>query len=463
MRTTLYNYLFARQRGGALILRIEDTDQERLVAGAIDSIYDGLRWLGIRWDEGPREGGPHAPHVQSERLPLYREHADRLVAMDAAYLCFCTRERLEEMRREQQARGDPITRYDRRCRVIAASEARSRAAAGEPHTIRLKVPLEGEVGVRDLVHGDVHWALADVEDQILLKSDGFPTYHLAVVVDDHVMRISHVLRGDEWLPSLPKHLVLMRAFGWEPPAFGHLPQVLGPDRKKLSKRHGAAAVREYREQGYIPAGIINALALLGWAPGTEEEVFTLDRLVEVWRLEQVQSSPAIFDRDRLDYFNGVHIRRLPPDELARLLLPFLPEGADPRVVADAVPLVRERIRTLAEAREMLAFLFTDDLDYPADLLVGKKRGAAETRHALARAAERLASLGVFTKDEIEAALRGLAEQLGWKATDLFMAVRVATTGRTVGGPILESIALLGRARTLARLREAAERLRPLPV
>lgn len=460
VRTILYNYLFARQRGGRLILRVEDTDQERLVPGAIDSIHDGLHWLGIRWDEGPREGGPHAPYVQSERLALYREHADALVAKDAAYPCFCTKERLDEMRREQQARGDPITRYDRRCRVIPPADARARVETGEPHTIRLKVPLEGTVGVPDLVHGNVSWDLKDVEDQILLKSDGFPTYHMAVVVDDRAMEVSHVLRGDEWLASLPKHLVIMRAFGWEPPVFAHLPQVLGPDRKKLSKRHGAAAVREFREQGYLPEGIVNYLALLGWAPGTEEEVFRLDDLVARWSLERVQDSPAIWDRDRLNYFDGVHIRRLVPDDLAGRLRPFLPADASETVVREAVPLVRERISTLAEGRDMLAFLFADELDYPADLLVAKKRSAGETREALERVAGRLAAVPEFTKDAVEPALRGLGEELGWKATELFMAVRVAATGRTIGGPIIESLVLLGRERTLARLRDAVERLRP---
>ena len=460
VRTTLYNFLFAKRHGGRLVLRIEDTDQERLVPTAIDSIYDGLHWLGITWDEGPREGGPYAPYIQSERLSLYHEHAAALLRLDAAYRCFCTKERLEEMRREQQARGDAITRYDRRCRVIEPAEALARVEAGEQHTIRLKVPFEGTIGTRDLVHGEVSWHLKDLDDQVLVKSDGFPTYHLAVVVDDHVMRISHVLRADEWLPSLPKHLLLFRAFGWEEPAFGHLPQVLGPDRKKLSKRHGATAVREFRDQGYVPEALVNFLALIGWAPGTEDEVFTMAGLIERWRLEQVQPSGGIWDRERLDYFSGVHIRRLAPDELARRLLPFLPATVDPQVLADAVPLIQERIETLADVREMLAFLFTDELDYAPELLVAKKRTPGETRAALERAAESLARLPRFAHTDVEPALRGLAAEIGWKATELFMAIRVATTGRTVGGPILESIALLGRERTLARLRDAVERLGP---
>ncbi len=456
VRTTLYNYLFARQHQGALILRIEDTDQERLVPTAVDSIYDGLRWLGIRWDEGPREGGPFAPYIQSERLPLYRGHADALVGVGAAYPCFCTKERLAEMRKAQEARRE-LTRYDRLCRRIEPEEAKQRVEAGEQHTIRLRVPDEGAIGLRDLIHGDVHWELENVDDQILMKSDGFPTYHLAVVVDDHVMGVSHVLRGDEWLPSLPKHLLLYRYFGWEAPAHGHLPIVLGPDHKKLSKRHGATAVREFREQGYLAEALVNFLALIGWSPGTEEEVFTIEDLIARWRLEQSQDSPGIWDRDRLNYFNGIHIRRLSDDELTRRLDGFLPAGASPDLVRAAVPLIKERIATLADATRLLEFLFNDELDYDTTLLLVKQRNADETREALSRAT-RLLSEGAFTRERVEPALDGLAEELGWKRGDLFMAVRVAVTGKRVTPPLIESILLLGRERTLARLRAAVDRL-----
>ena len=456
VRTTLYNYLFARQNGGKLLLRIEDTDQERLVPTAIDSIYDGLHWLGIRWNEGPREGGPFAPYVQSERLALYRQHADALVAMGTAYPCFCTKERLLEMRKAQEARKE-ITRYDRLCRRIAPKEAKARVEAGEAHTIRLKVPEEGAIGLRDLIHGEVHWELRNVDDQVLMKSDGFPTYHLAVVVDDHVMRISHVLRGDEWLPSLPKHLLLYQDFGWEVPAHGHLPTVLGPDHKKLSKRHGATAVREFREQGYLPEALVNFLALIGWSPGTEEEVFTMEDLIAKWRLEQVQDSPGIWDKERLDYFNGIHIRRLSDEQLAERLEDFLPAGVSRDLVRAAVPIIKERIKTLAEARPLLEFLFTDELDYPAADLVVKQHTPSDTRQALARLASRIGE-GAFTRERIEAELDAIAAELGWKRGDLFMAIRVAVTGKKVTPPLPESILLLGKQRTLARLREAIDRL-----
>lgn len=455
VRTTLYNFLFARQHDGSLILRVEDTDQERLVPTAIDSIYDGLRWLGIRWDEGPREGGPFAPYIQSERLPLYREHAETLVEMDAAYPCFCTKERLAQMRRQQEARKE-ITRYDRFCRKISPAEAKRRIENGEPYTIRLKVPLDGLIAISDIVHGPVSWDLATVEDTILLKSDGFPTYHLAVVVDDHVMKISHILRGEEWLPSVPKHVLLYRAFGWEVPPMAHLPSVLGPDHKKLSKRHGSTAVREFRDQGYIPEGLVNFLALIGWSPGTEEEIFRLEQLIETWRLDQVQKAGGVWDKERLDYFNGVHIRMLPDHELAERLEEFLPAGAPRDLIRAAAPLVKERIKTLADAREMLEFLFLDELEYPTELLLDKRQ-PNEVRVVLERAT-RMVDEGPFTAERLKAALHGYAEKIGWKAKDVDMPVRVAITGRKVGPPLFESILLLGKERTLERLRDAIERL-----
>src|SRR3989441_9699791 len=315
VRTILYNYLFARQRDGTLILRVEDTDQDRLVAGAIDSIYDGLHWLGIGWQEGPQEGGPHAPYVQSERLPLYQKHAQELVDKGAAYYCFCSKERLTALRAEQEARHE-LTRYDRHCRNIPPEEAAARAQA-EPHVIRLKVPDEGTLAIDDLVHGHIEWQANTLEDQVLLKSDGFPTYHLAVVVDDHVMGITHILRGEDWLPSTPKHLLIWRAFGWTVPPHAHVPNVLGPDGKKLSKRHGATKVEEFRAQGYLPAAMVNYLALIGWASGTEEEIFSVDELIQRWRIDHVHRAGGKWDRARLDWFDGVYIRKLTPDQLMK--------------------------------------------------------------------------------------------------------------------------------------------------
>ncbi|HEY6957375.1 MAG TPA: glutamate--tRNA ligase [Candidatus Limnocylindria bacterium] len=452
VRTTLYNYFFARQNGGKLILRVEDTDQDRLVEGAIDSIYDGLQWMGIRWDEGPREGGPHAPYVQSERLPLYQKAAQELVDAGDAYYCFCSKERLAALR-AQQAAAKQVTRYDRFCRTIDPKQAADRALR-EPHVVRLKVPDEGTVGVNDLVYGRVEWPLHTIEDQVILKSDGFPTYHLAVVVDDHAMAITHIFRGEDWLPSTPKHLLIFQAFGWEVPPIAHFPNVLGPDNKKLAKRHGATKVEQFRTDGYLPEAMVNYLSLIGWAPGTEEEVFTMDDLIAKWRIEQVQKAGGKWDRDRLLWFNGVWIRRLSLDELMRRLEPFVPESWDRAVLRRALPHVQERMKTLLEAREQLEFLFTDDIQYPTEQLV-RKKDAAGTRDILERSLKALREATSFAPHDIDTLVRDVAEKTGWKVGDVAMPLRVAVTGRTVGPPLNDSMEILGRDRTVARIAHAA--------
>jgi len=455
VRTTLYNYFMARQNeGGTLMLRIEDTDQDRLVPGAIDSIYDGLHWLGIGWDEGPREGGAVGPYVQSERLPIYQEHAARLVADGAAYFCFCTVERLEQMRAAQRARGE-ITRYDRHCRNIPPAEAAARATT-ERHVIRLKVPEEGTIAIDDLVYGHVEWPLAAIEDQILLKSDGFPTYQLAVVIDDHVMGITHVFRGEDWLPSTPKHLLVYRAFGWDVPPHAHLPNVLGPDGKKLAKRHGATKVEEFRKAGYLPEAMINYLALIGWSPGTEEEIFTLEELVQRWRIEHVHRAGGKWDRDRLNFFNGVWIRRLSDDELLRRLEPFVPAAWDRALLRKVIPLIKERMTTLAEAKDLIDFLFTEPISHDRTILVPKKREPHDTVTALSRVTVGLRFLEPFMPERIEQAIAGVAADVGWSVRDLTIATRAAVTGRKVGPPLYESLALLGKERALARLLAAQE-------
>src|SRR3989441_5383434 len=440
VRTILYNHLFARQRGGTLVLRVEDTDRERLVSGAIESIYDGLHWLGITWDEGPREGGPHAPYVQSERLALYQKHAQELVNKDAAYYCFCSKERLAAVRAQQEARKE-LTRYDRHCRSLPALEAAERAKT-ESHVVRLKAPDEGTLAIDDLVHGPIEWQANTIEDQVLLKSDGFPTYHLAVVVDDQVMGITHILRGEEWIASIPKHLLIYRAFGWEVPPMAHFPDVLGPDGKKLSKRHGSTAVSQFREDGYLPEALINYLALIGWSPGTEEEIFSMDDLVRLWRVEQVQRAGGKWDKERLDYFNGVWIRRLSADELVRRLRPFVPAEWDEGILRKIAPHIQERMKTLKDAQDLIRFLFTDDIGYEWRLVIPKKSNRTTTLEALARARAILGPIVPFTASGIQPALEGLAGDLGWSRKDLNGAIRVAITGRQVGPPLYESLHVL---------------------
>ncbi len=455
VRTTLYNYFFARQRQGTLILRVEDTDQDRLVPGAIDSIYDGLKWMGVSWDEGPREGGPHGPYIQSERLPMYQKAAQELVDKGAAYFCFCSKERLAAVRAQQAARKE-ITRYDRLCRAIPPAESAARAKS-EPHVVRLRVPDDGVVGVDDLVYGHIEWPIATIEDQVLLKSDGFPTYHLAVVVDDHVMGITHIFRGEDWLPSTPKHLLIYRAFGWDVPPIAHFPNVLGPDNKKLAKRHGATKVEQFRADGYLPEAMVNYLALIGWAPGTEDEVFSMDDLVAKWRIDQVQKAGGKWDRDRLNWFNGLWIRKLSIEALMERLAPYVPAEWDRGMLTKALPLIHERMQTLVEARDQLAFLFTDELAYDAAALVQEK-DSERSVHALARATASLGALARFDAAEIKAALEAVAAELGWKVRPVTMVVRVAVTGRTVGPPLYESLELLGRERSLARVARAEELL-----
>lgn len=452
VRTTLYNYLFARQQGGTLVLRVEDTDQDRLVAGAVDSIYDGLGWLRLAWDEGPREGGPHAPYIQSERLPLYQKAAQELVDKGAAYFCFCSKERLAALR-AQQAAAKQITRYDRHCRAIAPAEA-ARRAASEPHVIRLKVP-DGEptIALDDLVYGRIEWPLDTIEDQVLLKSDGFPTYHLAVVVDDHVMGITHIFRGEDWLPSTPKHLLVFRAFGWDVPPIAHFPNVLGADSKKLAKRHGATKVEQFRADGYLPEAMINYLALIGWAPGTEDEVFSLDDLVARWRLDQVQKAGGRWDKARLDWFNGVWIRRLSLDELMRRLEPFVPAEWDRSLLRRALPFVQERAKTLVEIRDQVGFLFAD-IEYAPELLVPKSHDRAGVADALGRALRALGAVTPFGSTELEPVLRRTNDELGWKMRDTSHPVRVAITGRESGPPLFDAMELLGRDRTLSRIARA---------
>lgn len=447
-RTALFNYLFARQKGGQFLLRIEDTDRARLKPGSQASIEEGLRWLGMNWDE--------PPIVQSERKAIYQQAAETLLTSGTAYRCFCTPERLEQMRAEQRARHEP-ERYDRRCRAIPRHESDARAAAGERFVIRQAMPIDGTTSFHDLVMGTVTFRNDTLDDHVLLKSDGFPTYHLAFAVDDHAMRISHVIRGDGWLPSAPKHLLLFQAFSWLPPAFAHVPLVLGPDKKPLAKRHGAKDVLEYRDAGYLPEAVDNFIAFLGWSPGTEQDIFTRDELIHTFDLGKIQASPAIANLERLDWLNGQFIRRLSPDELAARLAGQMPE-ASAEVLRPLVPLVQERLRTLNEAPDMLRFFFEEPTVSKPEQLIPKGRDAAAAASAIRLTVNALAELSDWSPEVIEPALRGLAEHIGWPSRDLFMTLRVAITGRTVTPPLIESMGRLKKDQVLARLDRAAKSL-----
>src|ERR1700681_3562315 len=447
-RTALFNYLFARQKGGQFLLRIEDTDRARLIPGSQEQIEAGLQWLGITWDE--------IPLVQSERKPIYHAAAARLLESGAAYRCFCTPERLEQMRAEQRARHEP-ERYDRRCRSITKDESERRAAAGERFVVRQAMPTEGTTTLQDLVMGTVTFRNDTLDDHVLLKSDGFPTYHLAFAVDDHAMRISHIIRGDGWLPSAPKHLLLFQAFNWLPPAFAHLPLVLGPDKKPLAKRHGAKDVLEYRDAGYLPEAVDNFIAFLGWSPGTDQDIFTMDQLIRAFDLGKIQASPAVANLERLDWLNGQFIRRLTADELAERIAPKMPQ-VSVEALTPLIPLVQARLRSLNEAPDMLRFFFEDPDTYRPEQLIPKGRDATATATALRDAATTLRALNDWTTESIEPALRGLAERLGWSSRDLFMALRGGITGRTVTPPLIESIARLGKGTVVPRLERAGQTL-----
>ncbi|ADN02379.1 glutamate--tRNA ligase [Spirochaeta thermophila] len=469
LRTALFNYFFARSQGGTFILRIEDTDRERYDERALQDLFETFEWLGITWDEGPGKGGPYGPYFQSERKELYQEHARLLVEQGHAYRCFCTPERLEQLRKER-GKGR-ATGYDRHCRKLPPDEVERLLAEGRPHVIRFKVPVEGSTVFEDYLLGRVEYPNADVNpDPVLLKSDGFPTYHLANVVDDHLMRITHILRAQEWIPSTPLHVLLYRAFGWEHPVYCHLPMVLGPDGQKLSKRHGATSVQEFRRMGYLPEAVVNYVSLLGWAYDDSRELFTREELERVFTLEKLNKSPAVFDYKKLEWFNGVYIRAKTDEELFALLLPVAEEtGLLPSPPTDeekeklrlAVPIVKERLKVLRDVKDLLWFLFHEVPEYEPALLVPKKLDPPATMRILTALKEELSGYWTRTDEENEQRMRALAERMGIKLGQLLMPLRVAVTGSTVSPPLLESIRLLGAEETLQRIDRALEKLSSL--
>jgi glutamyl-tRNA synthetase len=464
MRTALFSWLLARHHGGRFFLRIEDTDQARYVESGIEAQTEALRWLGLTWDEGPDIGGPYAPYTQSQRLEVYREHAERLVAGDKAYLCYCSPERLEEVRKAQQARREP-PRYDRHCRDLSLEERQAKESEGIKPVVRFKTPLSGETVTHDVLRGSVTFQNETLDDFVLLKSDGYPTYHLAAQVDDHLMETTHVLRGEEWLPSAPRHFLVYQAFGWEPPQFAHLSRILGPDRLKLSKRHGAHAVLEYRDQGYLPDAVVNFLALLGWSLDDRTDIIDRETLIRHFDLDRVLTNPAVFNAEKLLWMNGVYIREMPDEMLADEGAPFLEHHlgrpVDRALLLRVVPLVKERIKLLSEVVDIADFFFRDDeLEYDVQTLLGKQYAGDPARAiaALDAVIARLETLNAWDHEKVEGAMRPLAEELGVKTGELFGLLRVAVTGKTATPPLFETMEILGRARTLERLRAAREKL-----
>ncbi len=465
IRTAMFNWLMARHEGGRFILRIEDTDVARKVKGAVGAIMDSLRWLGIDWDEGPDVGGDYGPYYQSQRLELYKAAAERLVAKGDAYYCYCSPERLEELRSEQVKRKQPPG-YDRLCRDLTPEERAQKEAEGIKPVVRFKVPLTGQTAYNDVIWGQVVFDNSTLDDFVLLKSDGYPTYHLANVVDDHAMEISHVIRGEEWISSTPRHLLLYQALDFKPPQFVHHPMILGPDRAKLGKRHGAVSILDYREMGYLPQTMFNFLSLIGWSLDDKTEIMSRQELIDNFSLERIGRTGAIFNREKLDWMNGVYIRRLTADEFFEAAQPYLMDDLDAGkaliesegYVRKVLPLVQERARTLVEVAELAQFFFIDQLDYEPSLLIGKGMDTGATAQALRAAQGRLKQLEAFDADSLEKVLRPLATELGLKTGQLFAVLRVAVTGRTAAPPLFATMAVLGKERCLKRIEAAIQKL-----
>ncbi len=488
LRTALFDYLTAKSLGGKLILRIEDTDQKREVKGAVENLIEVLDWVGIKFDEGPHVGGNYGPYIQSQRKKIYEKYADELLKKGKAYRCFCTAERLQKMREDQQVKKSP-PRYDRKCRDLNIDEVEKRIKAGEKFVIRQKMPLEGEIAVHDELRGDIKFRAEDLEDHVLIKSNGMPTYQFALVADDHLMEISHVIRGEEWIPSFPKNILLYQSFGWQAPKFYHMPLTLNKEGGKLSKRQRDVAVEDYRAKGYLPEALINFCVLLGWSPyakATEDkapqknsEILSLKKLEKEFKIEDVGTSPAIFDIEKLDYFNGYYIRQKPLDELVELCKPYLEKylkkiasngRAFVKIAADRfgmkeytkkiIALEQERLKKLSEIGELTEFFFVDKLEYSSELLIWKKMTNEKVKKNLEKVYELLNKIPRenWTNDSIEDALISHIQAKKEKVGNYLWPMRAALTGRKASPGPFDVAEVLGREESLKRIKEGITKL-----
>jgi len=469
-RTSLYNYLAARHAGGTYVLRIEDTDTARSTAEFESDIIDNLHWLGISWDEGPQvaggeDVGPFAPYRQSGRMELYAREAHRLLESGAAYRCWCTPQELEAVRHAQEAAKEP-PRYSGRCLKLTDAERTAFEAEGRASVIRFRVQPE-KISFDDLVRGEVEFDNALLGDFVIVRNDGMPLYHFVVVVDDEAMEVTDVIRGEDHLSNTPKHIALIRALGYREPRFGHIPLILNPDRSKMSKRKSQTAITAYREEGYLPEAFVNFLAFLGWSPGTEEEIFSLDELAARFEIGKVHHGGAIFDKDRLNHLNGVYMRAMTDEQLALRLRDWVPDAIRDNDLLRMVPLIKERLVKLGDVTALIGFVWEpDDVVaswYAPNLLHPKKGGPEEALSSLLGARSVLAELddADFSADLLEQRCREAAEAAGMKAGDFFSPIRVAVTGRTVSPPLFASLELLGRERSLARIDDALAKLTPV--
>lgn len=439
----LIDYAYARKHKGKFILRLEDTDRARFVEGAEEVIYSSLTWFGLEPDESPKIGGPFAPYRQSERLPMYKKYADELIAKGHAYYCFCTRERLEQMRKDQEAAHLPPM-YDKTCLKLSKDEVKQKLDSGMAHVVRLHVPEHEKIAFDDIISGHIEFDSDVIDHQVILKSDGFPTYHFGVVVDDHLMEITHIFRGKEWISSTPKHVLLYQFFGWEMPIHGHLPLILNEDGKgKLSKRHGHASVDYYRKLGYLPEAVLNYLSNIVWNHPDGKEIYPLSEFISLFDVTQITSQAPRFDLKKLDWVNGQYIRMKSASELKKLIYQHvntLP-SADDQLLDKILPLIRERMSTLSQFQPLAGFFFARPKEFDRPLntsLVQILNDILPTAH--------------WKHDELETLIRATAEARAVKVKDLFMELRLAVTGKTVGPPLLESLEILGKEETLARLK-----------
>ncbi|MEX1247718.1 MAG: glutamate--tRNA ligase [Anaerolineales bacterium] len=464
-RTALYNYLFARKTGGVFLLRVEDTDQKRYDPAAEQDLISSLKWIGLSWDEGPDVGGPHKPYYQSQRKEIYRKHAEGLIKKGKAYYCFCSSEELKVVREAQQKRHEQ-PHYSGKCRNIPVEVAEQRVQAGESHVVRFKTPKKGSITALDLLRGEITVENSKVDDMVLLKSDGHAVYHLATMVDDHLMQITHVFRGEEWLPSLPLHAHIYEAFGWQQPVWVHLSVFLKPSGKgKMSKRDTAEArltgksifMKDLADMGYLPEGVTNWIALMGWSYDDHTEFFTMKDLIEKFELAKLNPSPASIDFKKLDHFNGLHIRALPQKELAKRLVPYFQKAGyhvAAGQLAPIVPIIQTRMTTLDEGPQLAGFFFKEEVKPPPEMLVGKGMTAADSAGALIKALGIIEVLPEFNAASAEEPMRAVADELSLKAGQLFGILRNAVTGQEVSPPLFESMEIVGRDTVIARLQEA---------
>lgn len=441
----LFDYAYAKKNKGKFIIRIEDTDRNRFVEGAEQVIFDSIDWFNLQEDESPRKSGPFAPYRQSERLDIYKKYAEELVEKGNAYYCFCSKERLEEVRASMQAEGK-VPMYDKHCRTLSHEEVQKQFTAGTPHVIRMKIPESRVIAFQDLFLGEISFNSKDIDDQVILKSDGFPTYHLGVVVDDHLMEISHIFRGREWIPSTPKHILLYEYFGWKIPEHAHLPLILNMDGKgKLSKRHGHASVDYYRNEGYLPEAIVNYLSNLVWYHPDNKEIYSLDEFIQRFELKKINSQGARFDLKKLEWMNGEYIRRMDDSELTTLIYNFYKQVYPLQLIAVTVPLIKERIKKLSDYLPIAEFFFNEPAEYEVDL--------SDKKELLKKVNETLAATTEWKAAVLGEQLQNLATSENIKFGEFFMVLRVVITGKKISTPLNESLEILGKAVTLERIKK----------